>query len=35
MAEYEERLVYRSEAEKALKDIDRFLAFARAILPKR
>jgi len=34
MAEYEERLVYRSEAEKVLKDFDRFLAFTRAILPK-
>jgi len=33
MAEYEERLVYRSEAEKALKDCERFLAFTKSKLP--
>jgi HEPN domain-containing protein len=35
MAEYEERLVRRSEAEKVLKDTERFLAFARSLLPAR
>jgi HEPN domain-containing protein len=34
MAEYEERLVHRSEAEKAMKDMERFLAFVRSRLPK-
>ncbi len=33
MAEYEERLVYRSEAEKILKDCERFLEFVRKKLP--
>lgn len=30
MAEYEERLVFRSEAEKALKDCERFMAFVES-----
>jgi len=34
MAEYEERLVFRKEAEKALKDCERFLAFVIAELPQ-
>ena len=29
MAEYEERLIYRSEAEKVLKDCERFLEFVK------
>ncbi|MGA2091409.1 MAG: HEPN domain-containing protein [Endomicrobiales bacterium] len=33
MAEYEERLVYRSEAESALKDCERFLDFVKQELP--
>jgi len=33
MAEYEERLVYRSEAEKVLKDCKRFLEYVRRELP--
>jgi uncharacterized protein (UPF0332 family) len=33
MAEYEERLVYRSEAEKVLKDCKRFLEYVRKELP--
>lgn len=33
MAEYEERLVYRSEAEKVLKDCERFLEFVKKSLP--
>lgn len=33
-AEYEERLVRKPEAEKALKDVERLLAFARSKLPK-
>lgn len=33
MAEYEERLVYRSEAEKVLKDCERFLEFVMKSLP--
>jgi uncharacterized protein (UPF0332 family) len=33
MAEYEERLVYRSEAENALKDCERFLCFIKQDLP--
>lgn len=33
MAEYEERLVYRSEAEKALKDCERFLEYVKKELP--
>lgn len=32
MAEYEERLVYHSEAEKVLKDCERFLAFVESEL---
>ena len=34
MAEYEERLVFRKEAEKAVKDCERFLAFVRSELPQ-
>jgi len=34
MAEYEERLVFRAEAEKVLKDCERFLEYAKAKLPK-
>lgn len=34
MAEYEERLVFRTEAEKAIKDCERFLAFVIAELPQ-
>ena len=34
MAEYEERLVFRPEAEKALKDCERFLEYAKSKLPK-
>lgn len=34
MAEYEERLVFHKEAEKALKDCERFLTFVRAELPQ-
>jgi hypothetical protein len=34
MAEYEERLIRRGEAEKALKDAERFLAFVRKELPE-
>jgi len=33
MAEYEERLVYKSEAEKVLKDCERFLAYVKSELP--
>jgi uncharacterized protein (UPF0332 family) len=33
MAEYEERLVYRSEAENAIKDCERFLDFVKQELP--
>jgi len=33
MAEYEERLIRREEAEKAFKDAERFLAFVRKQLP--
>jgi uncharacterized protein (UPF0332 family) len=33
MAEYEERLVYRSESEKVLKDCERFLEFVKRKLP--
>lgn len=33
MAEYEERLVHRSEAEKVLKDCERFLEYVRRKLP--
>ena len=32
-AEYEDRLVYKSEAEKALKDCERFFEFVRKKLP--
>jgi hypothetical protein len=35
MAEYKKRLVRRAEAEKVLKDTERFLAFARSRLPER
>lgn len=34
MAEYEDRLVFRTEAEKALKDCERFLEYVKAKLPK-
>lgn len=34
MAEYEERLVYKSEAEKVLKDCERFLEYIKKQLPK-
>jgi len=34
MAEYEERLVFRTEAEKVLKDCGRFLEYVKAKLPK-
>lgn len=33
LAEYEERLVYRSEAEKVLKNCERFLEFVKKELP--
>jgi len=33
MAEYEERLVFKSEAEKILKDCERFLAYVKKELP--
>ena len=33
MAEYEERLIYRSEAEKVLKDCKRFLEYVKRELP--
>ena len=33
MAEYEERLVYKSEAEKVLKDFERFLEYVKKELP--
>lgn len=33
MAEYEARLVYKSEAEKMFKDCDRFLGFVKDRLP--
>jgi len=33
MAEYEERLVHRPEAEKLLKDFERFLEYVRRKLP--
>jgi uncharacterized protein (UPF0332 family) len=35
MAEYEERLVRRTEAEKVTKDTERFLAFVKSRLPGR
>jgi hypothetical protein len=34
IAEYEERLIRRGEAEKTLKDAERFLAFVRKELPE-
>ena len=34
MAEYEERLIYRPEAEKILKDSERFLDFVKKDLPQ-
>ena len=34
MAEYEDRLVYKSEAEKIFKDCDRFLEFVKGKLSK-
>ena len=33
MAEYEERLVYKSEAEKTLKDCERFFEYVKEELP--
>ena len=33
MAEYEERLIYRSETEKALKDAERLYQFVKSKLP--
>ena len=33
MAEYEERLVFRSEAEKVLKDCERLLDYVKRVLP--
>jgi len=33
MAEYEDRLVYKSEAEKIFKDCERFFAFVNKCLP--
>lgn len=35
MAEYEERLVYRTEAEHALKDCERFIEFVMKELPSK
>lgn len=34
MAEYEDRLIYRSEAEKALKDAERLYQFVKSKLPR-
>ena len=34
MAEYEERLVFRAEAEKILKDCERFLEYIKTKLPE-
>lgn len=34
MAEYEERLVFKSEAEKIFKDCERFFEYAKKQLPK-
>jgi uncharacterized protein (UPF0332 family) len=34
MAEYEDRLVTRTEAEKVLKDCERFLEYVKTKLPK-
>ena len=34
MAEYEERLVYKSEAGKIFKDCERLLAFVKSKLPE-
>ncbi|MEK6715785.1 MAG: HEPN domain-containing protein [Candidatus Omnitrophota bacterium] len=34
MAEYEDRLVFKAEAEKVLKDCERFLEYVKAKLPK-
>ncbi len=33
MAEYEERLVYKSESEKVLKDCERLLEYIKKVLP--
>ena len=33
MVEYEERLVFRKEADKAIKDCERFLAFVKSEIP--
>ncbi len=35
MAEYEERLVFRTEAEKSLQDCARFIEFAEDLLPDK
>lgn len=35
VAEYEERLIYKSEAEKILKDCERFLEYVRKILKRQ
>ena len=34
MAEYEERLVFKSEAEKLVKDMERFFSYVRKELPQ-
>lgn len=34
MAEYEDRLVFRTEAEKVSKDCERFLEYVKTKLPK-
>ena len=34
MAEYEERLVYKSEAENIIKDMERFFSYVRKELPQ-
>ena len=34
MAEYEDRLIFRAEAEKVLKDSERFLEYVKTKLPK-
>jgi len=34
LAEYEDRLIFRAEAEKVLKDCERFLGYVKAKLPR-
>jgi len=34
MAEYEDRLVFRTEAEKVIRDCERFLEYVKTKLPK-